>query len=497
MTVEPLRNKKDAIGDLSIGVAFTRSDVPEGISGLRGQTVLEQTFFSASTTSSTARAAGRASRCSSGPGPASIKAEWMRVETERRGESVEDTDLSPIVGEGWYVSGTYAVTGEKKSRMSTAEEAALPGRASARSKSPPASRASSSRADRRASRVRRSPRADTILGNRDQVTTLRRELVRQPVHQGPGELHPREARRSVAGAAARRSQLQQPGHPVPVFHAEDQPCARVQPSSPRARRSSPSAPSPAPAPDRRRTVRPQPIQEIRLSVNSRDLRGAAPELPAEHLLHRGSDVEERQGPQRRHPLARAGQPQPDEARASRRHGALHDRTDVRRAVRRSFSTTSGRTTRWCASGSPSPCSRSWASPVPRESFCRLYINNEYQGLYAITEEIDGDFAKRVTGETDGTVFEFHWANDRQWRAEDLGAIENYKPLLRAAHARARRRQHALHADPVSCSGKSTGPTTRSGATRVEQYLDLEPVHEARRRSSSSSSKTTAFSASRA
>ena len=27
-------------------------------------------------------------------------------------------------------------------------------------------------------------------------------------------------------------------------------------------------------------------------------------------------------------------------------------------------------------------------PAPRESFCRLYINNEYQGLYAITEEID-------------------------------------------------------------------------------------------------------------
>jgi len=33
--------------------------------------------------------------------------------------------------------------------------------------------------------------------------------------------------------------------------------------------------------------------------------------------------------------------------------------------------------------------------APRESFCRLFINNEYQGVYAITEEIDGDFARRV------------------------------------------------------------------------------------------------------
>jgi len=39
VTVEPLRHVKDAIGDLSVGVAITRSDdVPEGISAVRGQT---------------------------------------------------------------------------------------------------------------------------------------------------------------------------------------------------------------------------------------------------------------------------------------------------------------------------------------------------------------------------------------------------------------------------------------------------------------------------
>ena len=38
----------------------------------------------------------------------------MRVTTERRGQSVEDTDLSPLLATGWYVSGTWAITGENK-----------------------------------------------------------------------------------------------------------------------------------------------------------------------------------------------------------------------------------------------------------------------------------------------------------------------------------------------------------------------------------------------
>lgn len=40
----------------------------------------------------------------------------MRVTDERRGQSVDDTDLSPAVAAGWYVSGTWAVTGEAKAK---------------------------------------------------------------------------------------------------------------------------------------------------------------------------------------------------------------------------------------------------------------------------------------------------------------------------------------------------------------------------------------------
>jgi phosphate-selective porin len=99
---------------LSVGVAFTRSDVPEGIAGLRGQTVLDQNFFSSSNFIVNGPRRRIGFEMQYRPGPASIKTEWIRVETERRGESVDDTDLSPLVGEGWYVSGTYAITGDKK-----------------------------------------------------------------------------------------------------------------------------------------------------------------------------------------------------------------------------------------------------------------------------------------------------------------------------------------------------------------------------------------------
>ena len=38
--------------------------------------------------------------------------------------------------------------------------------------------------------------------------------------------------------------------------------------------------------------------------------------------------------------------------------------------------------------------RRMGQPASRESFCRLYINNEFQGLYAIVESVDNDYLDR-------------------------------------------------------------------------------------------------------
>jgi spore coat protein CotH len=112
-----------------------------------------------------------------------------------------------------------------------------------------------------------------------------------------------------------------------------------------------------------------------------------------------------------------------------------------------------------------------ALPAPRESFCRLYVNNEYQGVYNITEEIDGHFASRVTGESDGTVFEYHWAADAIWHAEELAGVAGYKPRLEP-------RTHVLDADStlynpiVSLFHEINAPDDAVWRSRVEQYIDL-------------------------
>jgi spore coat protein CotH len=108
--------------------------------------------------------------------------------------------------------------------------------------------------------------------------------------------------------------------------------------------------------------------------------------------------------------------------------------------------------------------------APRESFCKLFINNEYQGVYTITEQVDGDYVTRVTGETDGTLFEYHHVF--VWNGEDLGNIKAYKPLFEA-------RTHELDSDstlyvPIQQLFKEVnGPDDAVWRERVEQYIDLD------------------------
>ena len=70
-------------------------------------------------------------------------------------------------------------------------------------------------------------------------------------------------------------------------------------------------------------------------------------------------------------------------------------------------------------------------PAPREIHARLYVNNEYAGLYAIVESVDRDLLARVFGaigtdvQNDGYLFEFKYQDD--WRFANLGStLEPYK-----------------------------------------------------------------------
>lgn len=69
-------------------------------------------------------------------------------------------------------------------------------------------------------------------------------------------------------------------------------------------------------------------------------------------------------------------------------------------------------------------------PAPREVFVRLYINNEYEGAYALAEEIGAQFLTSVTGRTGDVLFEYKWV--APWRGEDLGPdVEAYVPVFEA------------------------------------------------------------------
>ena len=119
VTAQPLRGTKSIGEDLQVGIAFTSSDIPLGFTSIRGQTFLDATFFQPNFwAQGQRRRIGVEARWR--PGPFSVKSEYMRVTTERLGQSVEDTDLSPLVATGWYVSGTWAITGERKADGLTA-----------------------------------------------------------------------------------------------------------------------------------------------------------------------------------------------------------------------------------------------------------------------------------------------------------------------------------------------------------------------------------------
>lgn len=153
----PFRGSTSALGDLQIGGAVTTSSVPLGFSAIRARTVFGAPFFD-----SNVWVHGRRQR--SGlearwrPGRVSLQAEYIRLSDERRGQSVEDGDLPPLVGHGWYVSGAYGLT-RKRNRYGRIEVAAR-------------YEAISFGSDGGGEIPSTSARARNVLGNSDRVVTL-------------------------------------------------------------------------------------------------------------------------------------------------------------------------------------------------------------------------------------------------------------------------------------------------------------------------------------
>ncbi|HSC29982.1 MAG TPA: CotH kinase family protein [Vicinamibacterales bacterium] len=109
-------------------------------------------------------------------------------------------------------------------------------------------------------------------------------------------------------------------------------------------------------------------------------------------------------------------------------------------------------------------------PASRESFCRLYVNNVLHGVYAIVEAVEPEFLARTLGENTGYLFEFHRLG--VYTGEELGGHAAYKPLFEA-------RTRRLEADTILYSPirdlfrEANHPVDAVWRERVERYVNLE------------------------
>ena len=117
VTALPFAGSKSVLADLHAAVAVTHGSVGPGISRVRGQTALDERFlpYAYYWVAGTRWRNGLELRWR--PGPFSVAGEYMRLTTGRQGQSVDGSDLSPLAGAGWYVSGTWVVTGEAKKKL--------------------------------------------------------------------------------------------------------------------------------------------------------------------------------------------------------------------------------------------------------------------------------------------------------------------------------------------------------------------------------------------
>jgi hypothetical protein len=114
VVVKPWNGSKThrALRSLAAGVAFTDGDLPEGPNSLRGKTVPGDGFFEH------LYVKGRRQRIGTElqwrPSSFGVQGEFMRARDQRRGQGVDNENLPDAIAQGWYVSTTWLLTGERK-----------------------------------------------------------------------------------------------------------------------------------------------------------------------------------------------------------------------------------------------------------------------------------------------------------------------------------------------------------------------------------------------
>jgi spore coat protein H len=109
-------------------------------------------------------------------------------------------------------------------------------------------------------------------------------------------------------------------------------------------------------------------------------------------------------------------------------------------------------------------------PAPRESFARVYINNVYRGVYAVVEAVDGDFLQRTGGDRGGYLFERHYVD--AYRGDDLGDDPAAYRQVFEARTHERESDVILYSPIRDLFHQANQPVDAVWRESVERYLDL-------------------------
>jgi phosphate-selective porin OprO/OprP len=177
-TVAPLRltSLPGKYNNLEVGGAFTSGTVPQGRNHLQGETVFGGSFFDRQYYTNGPRKRFGLD-VSWAIGPASIAAEYLVAREAREGQGVgnegqADNDLPEIEGRGWYIAGTWVVTGENREGGVKVKRPLLRGGFGALEVAARYERLRFASAGSPQEPPSRSPRATTIAGNADRAWTI-------------------------------------------------------------------------------------------------------------------------------------------------------------------------------------------------------------------------------------------------------------------------------------------------------------------------------------
>jgi phosphate-selective porin OprO/OprP len=112
VVLTPWENDRGVLHSAQIGINATSGSLFEGLYGLRGRTLSEYVFFEPVYVNGQRLRLGVDGRWT--PGSVLIQAEYIRVSDERNGQGLGDVDLPDAIAQGWYLTGTWVLTGENK-----------------------------------------------------------------------------------------------------------------------------------------------------------------------------------------------------------------------------------------------------------------------------------------------------------------------------------------------------------------------------------------------